>query len=81
MVATPGALAHMGAPDDIVQILAAHGAGEWGELDDEDKQANDAALVNGDRILSCYRAPDGEKVWVITEWDRSVTTILLPEDY
>ena len=55
---------------------------DWGELDDEDKLMNDLALKNGDdRILASYDIQDGEKVWVITEWDHSVTTVLFPDEY
>ena len=61
--------------------LQRHVAGDWGEVCAEDKQSNDHALVEGTRILSAYRAADGTKFWIITEADRSVTTVLLPEDY
>lgn len=80
VVATPGALALLN-PADVESVLQSHASGEWGELCEEDKQENENALVNGNRILSCYHAPLGEKIWVITEWDRSVTTILLPSEY
>ncbi len=55
--------------------------GDWGDLDDEDKKENELSVKQGFRILSAYNLENGEKVWVITEWDRSVTTILLPEEY
>ena len=58
-----------------------HQSGAWGELDAEDRQTNDQALVEGMRILSAYVAANGTKFWIITEADRSVTTVLLPEDY
>ena len=61
--------------------LRRHACGDWGELCPEDRQANDAALMSQERILSAYRDHKGEKFWIITEWDRSLTTILLPEDY
>ena len=67
-------------PKPITRILARHAAGDWGTMSPEDKKANDAALRFGDRLMSSYTLK-GEKVWVITEWDRSKTTILLPEDY
>ena len=65
----------------IVLALARHCSGDWGEVCEEDWQSNDEAMEVGNRILSAYSTPDGLKFWIITEWDRSVTTILLPEDY
>jgi hypothetical protein len=64
-----------------VRLLARHIHGDWGELPAEDLAANELALLSGRRLLSSYAIPSGGKVWVITEADRSVTTILLPEDY
>jgi hypothetical protein len=61
--------------------LQRHVTGDWGELCPEDIEANEQALLNGARLLSAYRSAKGVKFWIITEWDRSVTTILLPEDY
>ena len=55
--------------------------GDWGEMDAEDRAANDAALVYGQRVMSAYTTPKGVKLWVITEADRSSTCLLLPEDY
>jgi len=69
---------------DIITAYEAterHKNGDWGDLCDEDKQRNDEALKHGDRLLSVYRNENGTKFWIITEYDRSVTTILLPEDY
>ena len=64
------------------ELVRRHGAGDWGDLDDEDRAANDEALAHGDRILSAYNNVAGHRtVWVITEWDRSATTVLLPEEY
>jgi len=60
--------------------LARHAAGDWGEVDPEDAAENELSLRNGFRLLSVYRAGD-TKFWIITEADRSATTILLPEDY
>lgn len=81
LVCTPGAEASLDALS-MGLLLAAHVCGEWGELDAEDKQANDDAVKNGDRILSCYILTDpARRIWIITEADRSVTTILLPEEY
>jgi hypothetical protein len=58
-----------------------HAKGEWGELSAEDARLNDEALVSGERILSAHRTARKEKLWIITEADRSATTILLPEEY
>lgn len=58
--------------------LTRHRCGDWGDLCEEDKQTNDYAVEHGERILSAYEL-FGTKIWIITEWDRSVTTILLPE--
>ncbi len=55
--------------------------GDWGDLDDEDKKENELSVKEGFRILSAYKLETGVKVWVITEWDRSVTTIFLPDEY
>lgn len=60
--------------------LARHSAGDWGDVDD--RAANDWAVVFGDeRLLSAYQLADGTRIWVITEADRSVTTVLLPAEY
>ena len=53
---------------------------DWGDLCDEDKEYNDIALKEGERILASYQTSQG-KIWIITEWDRSVTTILFPDEY
>lgn len=63
-----------------VLLLARHIHGDWGDLPVEDQTANELALLTGSRLLSSYDLPGG-KVWIITEADRSVTTILLPDDY
>lgn len=65
----------------IPTMLARHALGDWGDLSDEDRRANDVAVKVGARLLSAYAIRDDFKVWVITEWDRSMTTILLPEEY
>jgi len=68
-------------PEDVAKALMRHGTGDWGDLCDEDKAANDLAVLDGSRILSAYKDRQGAGFWIITEADRSVTTILLPEDY
>jgi hypothetical protein len=64
----------------ISDILELHASGRWGDVCPEDAQANERALLDGDRVLSSYKVL-GIKVWVITEWDRSYTTVLRPSDY
>jgi hypothetical protein len=81
VVATPNAIASCGGdPSAFTPILDRHSSGDWGDVDDADKKSNDRALIDGTRILSAYTV-NGVKVWIITEADRSVTTVLLPEDY
>jgi hypothetical protein len=64
-----------------IRLLARHIHGDWGDLSVEDLAANELALLTGRRVLSSYALPGGGRVWVITDADRSVTTILLPDDY
>lgn len=80
IVATPNALRSL-SQADIRMGLGRHQAADWGELGDEDRTQNDLALHNSDRLFSVYRSAAGTKFYVITESDRSVTTVLLPEDY
>lgn len=80
IVATPGALDIL-TGSQIVTLLRRHVSGDWGDLSDADKQENEYSVARPLRILSSYNLPDGEKVWVITEADRSATTLLLPEEY
>ena len=58
-----------------------HANGDWGDVCKEDWRSNDEALKNGLRLLSEYKLPDDRRIWIITEWDRSATTLLFPEDY
>ena len=67
--------------------LDKHKSGEWGDLEEEDIEYNNEALISNQRLLSCYLLPkdfkilDDKKIYIITEWDRSITTILLPSEY
>ncbi len=82
IVATRGVMEHVNSDAEILfPYIARHASGDWGEICDEDKIANADALKNGMRLMSVYRLPDGEKIWIITEWDRSVTTVLFPHEY
>lgn len=66
---------------DVMKALGRHQTGDWGDCCPEDLEANQVALKEDERLFSVYHDRNGIKFWVITEWDRSVTTILLPEDY
>lgn len=82
LVATPGALeALVDAEQTPVEFVARHVRGDWGEVCEEDKQANEEALQHGERLLSAYRTRKGVKLWIITEADRSSSCVLLPEEY
>ena len=82
VVATPGAIEAMKEHGtSATELLNRHLSGDWGDVPDEDKQANEDAVLHGDRILSSYALDGDVKVWVITERDRSSTCILLPEEY
>ena len=87
VVATPGALeALQKANQQPAEFLQRHVRGDWGEVYEEDKQANEQSLADGSRILSAYRTSAGEKLWIITEaadesGRRTATTILLPDEY
>ena len=81
IVATPGALEVMKAAGiDGVALLSRHVTGDWGDLDEADKQENELSVQKGFRILSAYGRGE-TRLWVITEADRSVTTILRPDEY
>jgi len=69
--------------EEIAKCMKRHSYGDWGDCCDEDKKINDAALnpKNPCRVLSVYKFEDGRVLWLITEWDRSVTTALLPSEY
>lgn len=64
----------------VSNLLSRHKNEDWGDVCEEDKEINNNAVKNGERVLSSYTV-DGEKLWVITEWDRSVTTVLFPSEY
>ncbi len=82
IVATPGALRALEqANQNPFGFLERHQAGDWGELCEEEKRENELSVHNGCRILSAYRTRNDVKMWIITEADRSVTTLLLPHEY
>ena len=80
IVSTPNALDQL-TQDDILLAIGRHQAGDWDDVGDDDRQENELTLKEGFRLFSVYHSLSGVKFWVITEADRSVTTVLLPEDY
>ena len=77
---TPGAL-HEASSEEITEAIARHLSGDWGELCKEDWAENESSLATSGRLLSRYYTEDGTLFWVITECDRSATTVLLPNEY
>jgi hypothetical protein len=67
--------------DEVWAAIARHVRCDWGDVGEEDWGLNDAAVEHGDRLLSVYQTQNAVRFWIITEWDRSVTTVLLPEEY
>ncbi|MGD0265511.1 MAG: hypothetical protein ABSD47_11265 [Candidatus Methylomirabilota bacterium] len=80
LLATPGALRCL-THDDMLSALARHAAGDWGDLCAEDCAENELSLREGFRLFSAYHSAAGVKFWIITEADRSATTVLVPEEY
>ena len=82
IVGTPGALSALAQTAQTPnEFLDRHVQGDWGDLDEHDRNENEFSLREGFRILSAYHLKDETKIWIITEADRSSTTILLPEEY
>jgi hypothetical protein len=82
IVATPGALQALAqASDDVRGYLFRHMLGDWGLVDEHDQRENDFSVQHGLRVVSHYKLSDGTDIWIITEADRSVTTVLLPGEY
>jgi hypothetical protein len=81
IVATPGALELLDrSAVNAAELLLRHQGGDWGSIPPDDADQNDQSVVNGTRILSSYQIAD-ERIWIITEADRSSTTLLLPDEY
>jgi hypothetical protein len=79
---TPGAEEALQiAGQTATEFLRRHMSGDWGELSDDDVKENEFSLREGLRLLSAYQTGKGQKIWIITEADRSTTTILLPAEY
>lgn len=68
-------------PEDVKTCLARHAKGDWGDLGEADRNANEIGLARGLRLFSAYNDRAGCRFWIITEADRSATTVLLPDDY
>lgn len=82
VVATPGALTAISeAHTTPLALLGRHLRGDWGHLCTEDERANRYALKHGLRLLSAYTLSEENRIWIITEADRSATTLLLPSEY
>ena len=82
VVATPGALSALEKAEQLpAEFLDRHVNGDWGDVTDADKQENEVSIEQGFRILSAYTTSSGDRIWVLTEADRSATMILLPEEY
>jgi len=82
IVATPGALQALEeASESPAVLLKRHLIGDWGELSDDDRQENERSVSDGCRLLSAYTLSTGIRIWIITEADRSATTLLLPSEY
>lgn len=78
--ATPGVIEEISVIDQMT-ALQRHARGDWGELGSEDWAENELSLKEGFRLFSVYHSAQGVKFWIITEADRSATTILLPSEY
>jgi len=82
VVATPGALRALEKAEQLpVEFLERHVNGDWGDVPEADKQENEVSVEQGFRIVSAYTTSAGEKIWIITEADRSYTTVMLPSEY
>ena len=82
VLATPGAIETLiAARCDGGELLDRHAHGDWGDLDAHDRAANDRAVTEGQRVLSAYTLRTGATLWIVTEHDRSCTTLLLPSEY
>ena len=88
LVATPLAIMALKRSGEVPDIfLARHESGIWGDMPEEDKKQNDEAIANENnpekqqRVHSSYKTNNKEVIWIITEWDRSVTTLLTPDEY
>jgi hypothetical protein len=80
LVATPGALEKV-PNEELLPALSRHVCGDWGDVDEHDRKENELSLQKGFRLLSVYHTQAKATFWIITEADRTLTTVLLPEEY
>ena len=80
-VVATAAVSETESPEDLQEALRRHQSGDWGEVSEDDKRCNDDSVDGRGRLLSAYTLPSGNKVWCLTEWDRSITTILYPSEW
>lgn len=82
IVATPGVLSVLQQAQHVAsEFLQRHAHGDWGEISEDDRVLNDRAVRHGERVISIYQTRTQRRIWIITEADRSSTTLLLPEEY
>jgi hypothetical protein len=82
VVATPGAFSALEKAEQLpAEFLDRHVSGDWGDVPDADKQENEVSVEQGFRILSVYTTSAGDQIWILTEADRSATTMMLPSEY
>jgi hypothetical protein len=82
VVVTPGALTALEASGQhYLTLLSRHARGDWGDICAQDREENARSVREGHRLLSAYTLRNGQRLWIITASDRSVTTILLPQEY
>ena len=80
IVSTPNALSQL-TQEETLRGIQRHQAGDWGDVDEHDRQTNERAIIEGTRLWSVYHTASGTKFWHITEADRRASTVFLPEDY
>lgn len=80
LVATRNAASQLSS-EDVAIGISRHASGDRGDVCEEDRASNEEALAEGLRLMSVYTSSNGLTFWIITDWDRSITTVLLPEDY
>lgn len=80
LLMTPGVKESL-EDSEVIAAIRRHASGDWGDVSEEDRKENELSVSSNFRIVSAYHSRKGEKFWVITEADRSATTVLLPEEY
>ena len=80
LMLTPNAMQFL-SPGDVIEALCRHLHGDWGDVDEMDQRANELSLREDGRLFSVYHTEEMARFWIITEADRSATTVLMPGDY